>query len=420
MLNYTKILHKFNKSLTLTVSGMLFAAGATAEAEGPKVAAPESSTAGIQLPEVPFDLPEPAADGNVYINNTYGRPVPLTLNGRLQEYLTGFTKSRNNPIAALVVVEVATGRILAIAQGRHPDDWGATSHSALHNGFPAASLFKTVVTAAALEIADVDENEATGLSGGCSKVGESGTWMKESVPGKRNLISLTRAFGKSCNGYFAKIGVNQVGLGPIMNFAHRFGWGKQLSKDFYMDPSPFKAPPPETSSAYSVGRFAAGFGNVGISAIHAAWLMMALANDGIAKPLVLYQDTKVEAPANPEENRLVSVETARRLRSIMNATVRGGTASSAFKQRKFRDFKETVGGKTGTLTGHDPQGLTTWFTGMMPLENPEIVVAAVVILGGDKWFIKGPSLAAEAFWAYHDLKRGKQLSAIKQRAETLP
>lgn len=403
-----RILRYFFKNLGFAglVTGFSVVPMAAGAENGPSHESPSKG-----LPEIPQSLPEPSADGNVYINNSFGRPVPLTLEGHLQDYLDTFTKSRNNPIAALVVVEVATGKILAMTQGRHPEDWGSASHSALHSTFPAASLFKTVVTAAALEVADVDENEMTGLSGGCSKVGESGGWLKDNVRGRQNLITLTRAFGRSCNGYFAKMGVSQIGLGPIMHFAHRFGWGKQLADDFYMEPSPFRAPPPESSSAYSVGRFAAGFGNVGISAIHAAWLMLALANDGVSKPLVMFQDTKVVPPVNPEQNRIVSVETARRLRSIMNSTVRSGTAASAFRQRKFRDLKDQVGGKTGTLTGTSPKGLTTWFTGMMPLENPQIVVAAVVILGGDRWYIRGPSLAAEAFWAYHDLKRGKQLTS---------
>ena len=40
---------------------------------------------------------------------------------------------------------------------------------------------------------------------------------------------------------------------------------------------------------------------------------------------------------------------------------------------------------------------------MMPIENPEIVVASIVVLE-DHWIIKAPSLAAEALSAWVELK----------------
>jgi cell division protein FtsI/penicillin-binding protein 2 len=91
----------------------------------------------------------------------------------------------------------------------------------------------------------------------------------------------------------------------------------------------------------------------------------------------------------------------------MQASVQGGTASHAFRRGKYRKLREIVGGKTGTLTGQSPKGLTTWFSGMAPLDAPEIVVASVVMLES-KWLIKGTHLAAESIWAYYDQKVRQQ------------
>jgi cell division protein FtsI/penicillin-binding protein 2 len=87
--------------------------------------------------------------------------------------------------------------------------------------------------------------------------------------------------------------------------------------------------------------------------------------------------------------------------NILDASVLGGTASFAFRRGKYTKLRGLVGGKTGTLTGSSPPGLTTWFAGMAPTDQPEVIVASVVMLEG-RWIVKGPSLAAEAFWAYFD------------------
>ena len=56
----------------------------------------------------------------------------------------------------------------------------------------------------------------------------------------------------------------------------------------------------------------------------------------------------------------------------------------------------TVGGKTGSLEGDDPQGDYSWFVGMAPLDDPEIAIAALVI-NRPVWKIKAPFVAREGF-----------------------
>ena len=71
-----------------------------------------------------------------------GRPV--TIIPQIQNQVTRFVRNNGNPISALVITEVKTGKILAMVQGKQPEHWGAETHTALHVGFPTASLFKTV------------------------------------------------------------------------------------------------------------------------------------------------------------------------------------------------------------------------------------------------------------------------------------
>ncbi len=380
---------------TLALAGALLVAGAT----GASLRA-DQTPAEPALPLVPMHLPEPSPDGVIYFEAD-GKPRPTTLIPEMQAHLANYLIDSRSPIAALVVADVQTGSILAMVQGRSPEDWGGKTHTALHTGFPAASLFKTVVTTAAFEMADMEASEPQGLNGGCSHVRETGEWLKERSPTDVSRMSLRRAFGSSCNGFFAKIGVNNLGLGIITQFARRFGWETGFGTDFKAERSPFRPPSPTTASTHTVGRFAAGFGKVGLSAVHAAHLMLTIANKGVPRPLRIFRDSPVADLKNVEP--LYSSTTSDSLMEILDASVKGGTASFAFRRGKLRKLRDYVGGKTGTLTGSSPKGLTTWFAGVAPVQNPEIVVASVVMLD-DHWHIKAPNLAAEGIWEYYDAK----------------
>lgn len=363
---------------------------------------------------IPTELPEWAdTEQNPQIG---GRTV--TIIPEIQNRLQRFVKNGGNPIAALVVTNVKTGEILAMVQGQPPQKWGVETHSALHVGFPSASMFKTVVAAAGFEFVQLDTEDSLSMFGGCSNVQARGIWPPMESRNPNQGLSLRRAYGHSCNGFFAKLAVNRIGLGPILTMARKLGWNQQtLASDFFVPPSPLREPNPASSSIHTIGRFAAGFGSVGISAVHAAWQNMVIANDGMAIPVHIFKDKQYRVGSG-EPTRAIEAETAINLRRIMEATVLGGTASSAFNRGKFRVLRSEVGGKTGTLNGNHPQGLTTWFAGMYPLDDPEIAVAAVVMLES-LWKFKASNLAAEAIMAYHDHKDGLE-SALKTARKNIP
>lgn len=390
----------FMRSVTAAIALLLFA---SSTGMSHKAIASEK-----QLPQVPVFLPPEQEDGRIYLPDSNGQPRATTIIPAIQNRLKTFLTDSRSPIAAVVILDIKTGSILAMAQGRDPEQWGGKTHTALHTNFPAASLFKTVVTSAAFETADIDPSKPEGLMGGCANVRESGEWMVEKRPEKRNQMNLRRAYGHSCNGYFAKMVVNHLGLGVIRRMARNFGWEFPIPADFSIEKSPIKIPAAENSSTHTIGRFAAGFGHVNTSPIHAAWTMAIVANGGKGAPVRLFSDTPVP-PANTLPSA-IEPETAAKLLDIMAATVQGGTASSAFSRSKYRKFKSFVGGKTGTLTGNSPKGVTTWFAGVAPLNNPEIAIASVVVLD-ERWHIKAPNLAAEAVWAFYDYKTKEQAAS---------
>lgn len=123
-------------------------------------------------------------------------------------------------------------------------------------------------------------------------------------------------------------------------------------------------------------------------------------------PVRLFSNTPYPSPSG-DEARIYSAKTARSVIDVMDATLHGGTGQSIFARGKYKKLRNIVGGKTGTLTGRSPQGLTTLFAGLAPLDAPEVAVASIVILD-NHWRIKATTLAAEAFHAYFDKKLNAQ------------
>lgn len=347
---------------------------------------------------VPLEFTDPGPSGKIFANGRETTLVP-----KIQDHLEKFLANKGNQIAAVVLVEVKTGKILAMAQGKRPKDWGSEVNTALYNSFPAASLFKTVSAAAAIELTNINPDHEIGLAGGCAHVMPDGAWLRNAPIGRNGGLSLRKAYGLSCNGYFAKLAVSELGLGTLQDFAHRLGFDRSVPADFEIPISPLNAPDPQSSSANTVGAFAAGFGLVGLTPVLSAWQMLAIANDGSPVPLRLFVDSKPSMPPIP---RVMSEDASKILRDVMSQSVIRGTATGAFHPRKFAAIRPLVGGKTGTLNGKSPEGLTTWFSGLMPIRNPEVVVAAVTV-AGSRWVIKGPQIASEALWIYNEVKNGR-------------
>ncbi|MCX6116041.1 MAG: penicillin-binding transpeptidase domain-containing protein, partial [Proteobacteria bacterium] len=372
---------------------------------------------------------------NAMIPDKNGQLHKTTIDPDLQLKLQAFITERGSPISAIVISDVVTGKILAMAQGRKSEHWGGSTHTALHNKFPAASLFKTIVAAAAMEVTPTGVDQSFGLQGGCGgqDILPKGDWINDD---RGSQMTLRRAFGHSCNSFFAKLAINQLGLGTITSYAKFFGWEHNLPADFMVEPSKMLAPGAAQSTTHTVGRFAAGFGHVTISPVHANWIALAIANKGIPKPLRLFEpETKASVDvANPqnsanldhldinqlistndnvdaiekvsngaESSAIISANTASKLLDMFRSTVDDGTASNVFNRGYYRSIAQETGGKTGTLNGRTPQGLTTLFFGVYPISRPQIAVSTVVVLE-NRFYFKAAQLAAEGIVSWKELQ----------------
>ena len=163
-----------------------------------------------------------------------------------------------------------------------------------------------------------------------------------------------------------------------------------------MEPS--RADVPE--DRFGMANTAAGFGDVRMSPLHAALLAAVVANGGVLAPPRLVEAVEGElAPAPHLPARIVDEEIAARLGEMMRATVTEGTGRKAFRRLPASLRGVAVAGKTGSLFDRNPLRDWSWFVGYAPAENPQVVVATV-IMNGEKWRVRAPWVAREALTSF--------------------
>jgi cell division protein FtsI/penicillin-binding protein 2 len=270
----------------------------------------------------------------------------------------------------------SNGAVLAIAgKSKSIDD------IEYHAGFPAASLFKVVTAAAAVEHAGIASHSLIPFRGGNYTLNQANYYPD--ARRDQRVMSVGEAMGRSCNPVFGHIGVKYLNGQILSRYARQFGFNRNLQ---------FEAPLPESSAwipqddLYELSRTSAGFGEVRVSPIHAAAFMSGIANGGmlprpqIVDTVVSPDGTVIHKQKSEVLQRIVEESTAESLMEMMRNTTTIGTSRREF----MRGSTPTLGpidvaGKTGTLSGDNPQGLNNWFIGAAPISNPQIAVAVITV-----------------------------------------
>jgi cell division protein FtsI/penicillin-binding protein 2 len=135
--------------------------------------------------------------------------------------------------------------------------------------------------------------------------------------------------------------------------------------------------------------------------LHAAQLAAVLVHGELVTPYWIDRvvdangrELPVPAPAAPR--RVLSPDITGELRSMLVDTTRLGTARSAFRTRGGRPLlgPVRVAGKTGSLSGTDPDGRYEWFIGVAPADSPRVAVATVLVQS-DLWWRNASQIAAD-------------------------
>ena len=309
--------------------------------------------------------------------------IEYTLDRELTEVAHEVLRRGHVDLGTLVLLEPHSGRLLAYAATD-------TQRFPPTRTYPAASLVKVITAATALDRAPEVASMPCRFNGSPYRL----TPSRVDPPRSGSTVTLERALATSNNQCFAQIAVHALGVEPLMEAFHRFGW--------LAAPAPAheagSADPGEDRD--DLGRLGSGLAGTQITPLHAAQLAASLADGELVSPRWVERVTDANGHDLPipaaAPRRVMSPELALRLREMLTETTRSGTARRAFHVRGGRPLlgEVLVAGKTGSLSGHDPDGRYEWFIGVAPAEDPRIAVAAVIV-NGRLWKRSATQVAAD-------------------------
>jgi cell division protein FtsI/penicillin-binding protein 2 len=230
-------------------------------------------------------------------------------------------------------------------------------------------------------------------------------------------IGLQDAFKVSCNQYFAQLGL-KLGKERLANYARRLGFstspddktfrstdlwqiahGNQDRFDYVFAPPITRMNLAAKATSFDVALQSFGQGYDDLTVMYMALITAAASSpDGafVAPTFEVGGQKKIVSP-------FISPQAAAQVRALMRLVVEQGTAAGAFAPLAGR---MTAGGKTGTadrdVPVYDKQGnpvvdhvdkdgdkhykiegwTDSWFVGIAPADNPQIVYAVLVENGG--------------------------------------
>ena len=195
-------------------------------------------------------------------------------------------------------------------------------------------------------------------------------------------VDLAAALEKSCNGYFIRLG-QELGAACVRALAGQLGFGKAQEWTGTYRTSAGNLPKVEQlTSSGQYANFCFGQGELLATPLQIAGMMNAIASDGkFRTPQILdcvLNETTGEVQetlAHRKAERVVSPQTAARLRELLAGVVAEGTGYEA------APGAGTAGGKTGTAqTGQFAQGVELknyWFAGFYPAEAPRWTIVVL-------------------------------------------
>ena len=311
-----------------------------------------------------------------------GKPIKLSLDKRLQ-YVTYRTLKaavlKHNAVAGTaVVLDVHTGEVLAMVNqpsfnvnDRKQLQPQATRNRAVTDVFEPGSTMKPITIAAALE---------------------SGRWKPfykvETAPGymrvKGNTIRDHINYGDlDVGGVLEKssnVGISKIALAmdaeQQWSMYRKLGFGAVTGSGF----------PGETGGQLSINtlnndfeRASLAFGyGVSVTSLQLAHAYSAIAADGLLRPVSFLYDEEREQGQVVEGQRVMSVETARAVRKMMQRVI---SDKGTGKRASVANY--SVAGKTGTVHkfiagGYAEDRYLSIFAGMVPADKPELVMVVMI------------------------------------------
>ena len=315
----------------------------------------------------------------------HGSDVVLSINSDLQysaqQEMAATVRRLKADWASAIVIEVATGRILAAAEAPtvDPNNPGGVesqnrSSRIFRSSFEPGSILKPVAAATAIDV-----GKATPLSQVVAPYSLRMPWgqaINDSHQHAPDKLTLTGVLVDSSNTGLVQLG-EKVSSKTRYEYMQKFGMGSKTGVNFEGESSGllanYKNWDKMTDKTVMFGQ------GVSLTPIQTASIYQAIGNKGVRLSPVLVDGcrdssgaiarTAVDAPV-----RVISEETAQSTIDMLEKVVEFGSIGKTARIQGYR-----VGGKTGTAQIAEGKGygrlFAVSFVGLAPVEDPKYIVA---------------------------------------------
>jgi cell division protein FtsI (penicillin-binding protein 3) len=361
------------------------------------------AASGIEIPTAGINL-KPAVDGT-----SVQTTIDPDLQWEAEQAILAEVKASNATSGTVVVEDVATGHILALADAPTFDPTHITQadvpnigNRAFTDPYEPGSVAKVITMAAAIQLGVATPE--TGMPPFGSGLECGGTTFHDDNPHGLWDLTMTGVLARSSNLGTIELSDMFAGKGvprdqTIYNYQRLFGLGSTTGIGFPGESAGIIHPPSTWSdTTHCTVVFGQG---MSVTAVQMASVYQTIANGGvrIAPTLVSgYVDPsgKVTPAPAPARTQVVSASTASKVAQMLEAVVTSpdGTGPAG----GIPGYR--VAGKTGTANRVDPatgkySSYTASFIGFAPTDKPSIVVGVEVQVSSGNHF--GAQLAAPVF-----------------------
>ncbi|NLN87200.1 MAG: penicillin-binding protein 2 [Syntrophomonadaceae bacterium] len=328
----------------------------------------------------------PGLTGKLQASGEERGAVVLTIDRRIQEVAEKAMDYRAERGAA-VVIDTHSKEILAMVSRPAFDPYSVDeaivfdgrsplTNRALSSYYPG-SLFKVLLTAAALEEGLVDFDDQYNCSG--QYVFNDQVAISCLKKEGHGLLRFEEAFARSCNPSFIEVGL-RLGRTRLLYYVDKVHFIDEtlLGYESIAPGSYVKI----DGGAAAMGNASLGQQGVMVTPLQIASLLATVADDGVwaAPSLVKYtldQDGHRTPVPGGERIQVISPSTAAQLRLLMEQVVENGTGRAAAIP-ETRVAGKTATSQTGQMTSEDEEALNTWFAGYLPADKPRWAIVVMV------------------------------------------
>lgn len=329
-----------------------------------------------------------------------GKDIRLTIDIRIQEIVETALEGRNG---AVVIMDPNDGKILALASSPNfnpetfvrKDNYAISQvlndpdspllNRAIAASFPAGSVFKLMVAAAALETGKINSSTSFYCPGSMN-LGrqEFACWNTH------HQQNLKQAVTHSCNVFFYRTGL-LIGAGLIHDYALKFGFGKTTSVDLPYEvsgsvPSPFLKKMYEFKKWYDgdTVNLSIGQGGLLVTPLQIARMMAVFANNGFLVTPYLVKEVEGN-DLSRYRKKITRVGIKANTLEIIRQALKDVVSDPEGTANVLSGLSVQVAGKTGTaqVARRQPHA---WFTGFFPYKNPKFVICVFLENAGPGYF----------------------------------